>query len=154
MCKVPTSEIQEYIDFLKIVEKRLESHNQLLTINKSIILEILFENSEHLSAEDIIRLSKKKQNNSLKVTTVYRVLGTFETFGIVDSITVDDKKRYELSYFNQPHYHLYCQSCHIISEFESLDIHGKFLQSLKRLNFTPTNFNVIINGICNKCQIQ
>ncbi len=74
MCKIPTNQIQEYIDFLEIVEKRLESHNQILTINKSIILELLFENSEHLSAEDIILLSKTKESNKLSATTVYRIL--------------------------------------------------------------------------------
>jgi Fe2+ or Zn2+ uptake regulation protein len=153
MCKVPTNKLDEYIDFLKIVEKRLEFHNQILTINKSIILELLFENSEHLSADDIVQLSKTKQANTLNVTTAYRALSTFETFGIVDSISIDDKKRYELSYLKRPHYHLYCQSCNAISEFECLDIHDKFLQSLKRLSFTPTNFNVIINGVYNKCQV-
>ncbi len=153
MCKVPINKIQEYLDFIKIVEKRLESHNQILTINKSIILELLFENTEHLCAEDIIELSKKKQSSSLKVTTVYRALSTFETFGIVDSIIVDDKKRYELSYFKQPHYHLYCQSCHKIDEFENLDLHDKFLRNLKSEGFKPTNFNVIINGVCKQCQI-
>ncbi len=152
MCKVPTNKLNEYIDFLKIVEKRLESHNKILTINKSIVLELLFENSEHLSTDDIIQLSKKKKENSLNTTTTYRILNTFETFGIVDSILIDDKKRYELSYFKQPHYHLYCQSCHLISEFECFDIHDKFLHNLRDLSFAPTNFNVIINGVCKKCQ--
>ena len=153
MCKIPTNNVQEYIEFLKIVGKRLESHNQVLNINKSIILEILFENSEHLSVDDIILLSKTKESNKLSVTTIYRILNVFETLGIIDSIIVDDKKRYELSYFKQPHYHLYCQNCHKISEFESLDIHDKFLQNLKSEGFKPTNFNVIINGVCKQCKI-
>ena len=153
MCKIPTNNVQEYIEFLKIVGKRLESHNQVLNINKSIILEILFENSEHLSVDDIILLSKTKESNKLSVTTIYRILNAFETLGIIDSIIVDDKKRYELSYFKQPHYHLYCQNCHKISEFESLDIHDKFLQNLKSEGFKPTNFNVIINGVCKQCKI-
>lgn len=150
MCKAPTNKMQEFIDFLKIVENRFSSHNQMLTTNKSIILELLFENYEHLSVKDIVQLSKDKQNN-LKTTTVYRVLNMFETFGIVDSILIDDEKRYELSYFKQPHYHLYCQSCNKVSEFENLDIHDKFLANLKNKNFKPTSFNVIINGICNRC---
>jgi len=153
MCKIPVSKAQEYIDFLQIVKKRLVSHNQILNINKSSILEILFENSEHLSVDDILILSKTKKSIKLSITTIYRILNVFETFGIVDSIIVDDKKRYELSYFKQPHYHLYCQRCHNIAEFESLDIHDKFLQNLKSEGFKPTNFNVIINGVCKQCQI-
>ena len=52
----------------------------------------------------------------------------------------------------KPHYHLYCQECNTISEFESSEIHNLFLSSLENINFKPTNFNVIINGVCNKCQ--
>ncbi|TET87491.1 MAG: hypothetical protein E3J96_05400 [Sulfurovum sp.] len=77
---------------------------------------------------------------------------SFEAYGIVDSIIVDNKKRYELLYLKKPHYHLYCQECHKILEFESLDIHDMFLTHLKSLEFQPTNFNVIINGVCKKCQ--
>ncbi len=145
-------EIQEYLNFLNIVDKRLASLNQILTINKTKIIEILFENSEHLSVIDIVKISNNQESNCLTTTTVYRVLSSFEAYGIVDSITVDDKKRYELLYFKKPHYHLYCQECHKIAEFESLDIHDMFLTNLKSLEFQSTNFNVIINGVCKKCQ--
>jgi len=65
---------------------------------------------------------------------------------------LDDKKRFELVYCKQPHYHLYCQECNKVMEFESLDIHDLFIKHLKNIDFKPTNFNVIINGVCTKCQ--
>ena len=79
------------------------------------------------------------------------VLSAFEVLGMVDKIFVDDKKRFELVYFKQPHYHAYCQECNKLIEFENLEIHKLFLKNLKEINFKATNFNVIINGICNKC---
>jgi len=69
----------------------------------------------------------------------------------VDKIIIDDKKRFELVYFKQPHYHAYCQECNKLIEFENLEIHNLFLKNLKEINFKPTNFNVIINGVCKNC---
>ncbi len=143
---------EDFSDFIELVEKRLSSHDQILTINKKQILEILFTNTEHLSVNDIVNISKKSKDKKLDTTSVYRILSSFETFGIVDSILLDDnKRRYELSFLKKPHYHLYCQECHKIAEFESLDIHDMFLTQLKNIDFQPTNFNVIINGVCKEC---
>lgn len=153
MSKVPDIRTQEFLDFIKLIDKRLNSHEQILTLNKKLILKILFDNSGHLSANDIVNISEDSDSKQLDTTTVYRILSNFETFGIVDSVLFDDnKKRYELSYLKKPHYHLYCQDCSKIIEFESLDIHNKFLTQLKSLKFQSTNFNVIINGVCQKCQ--
>lgn len=153
MSKMPKSSTSKYLNFLNIVEKRLTSHNQILTKKKSMILEILFKSTKHLDVVDIIKLSKrdKHKNISLNITTVYRALSNFESLGIVESIVIEDKKRYELSYLKKPHYHLYCQGCHNISEFVSFDIHNSFLKELYDKEFQATYFNVIVNGLCKKC---
>ncbi len=157
MCKMPDIKIinsAEFLKFMKLIEKRLSSHWQILTLNKKVVVKILFDNTEHLSVNDIVNVSENTNNKKLDTTTVYRILSNFELFGIVDSLLLNDnKKRYELSYLKKPHYHLYCQECHKISEFESLDIHDIFLTQLKNIDFQPTNFNVIINGVCKKCQV-
>jgi Fur family ferric uptake transcriptional regulator len=152
MCQLPSIESSEYVNIFSIIKKRFEKHNQKFTINKQIIFRILYENSEHLSVEEIIVIANKYFAQSLNYSTVYRILAAFEMLGIVDNIVLDDKKRFELIYFKQPHYHLYCQECNKVMEFESLDIHELFLAHLKSINFKPTNFNVIINGVCDKCQ--
>ena len=152
MCKLTTKEDNEYTNVFNIIKKRFEKHSQIFTINKQIIFRILFENSEHLSVDEIVIIANNYFKQELNSSTVYRILSSFELLGIVDYIVVDDKKRFELVYFKQPHYHLYCQECNKVMEFESLDIHNLFLAHLKSIDFKPTNFNVIINGVCQKCQ--
>ncbi|MCK5293348.1 MAG: transcriptional repressor [Arcobacteraceae bacterium] len=155
MCKKIDNNIEDFLEFIELINKRLISHEQILTPNKEFILKILFDNSEHLSVNEIVNLSKTEDGKKLDTTTVYRILSNFETFNIIDSILLDDnKRRYELSYLKKPHYHLYCQYCSQIIEFESLDIHDKFLSQLNNINFQPTSFNVIINGVCKKCQTR
>ena len=83
---------------------------------------------------------------------MYRILSAFETFGIVDTLIVEDRKLYELAYIKQPHYHLYCMECQKIIEFSNVEIHEKFLKELRDRKFTATGFNVIINGVCKECQ--
>ena len=152
MCKLPAIENNEYINIFNIIKKRFEKHSQIFTINKQMIFKILYNNSEHLSVDEIVLIANKHFDLVLNNSTVYRILSAFEMLGIVDNILVDDKKRFELVYFKQPHYHLYCQECNKVMEFESLDIHNLFLAHLKSIDFKPTNFNVIINGVCQKCQ--
>ncbi len=152
MCKLPTVENNEYINICNIIKKRFEQHSQIFTVNKQMVFKILYNNSEHLSVDEIVLIANKHFDLVLNNSTVYRILSAFEMLGIVDNIVVDDKKRFELVYFKQPHYHLYCQECNKVMEFESLDIHDLFLAHLKSINFKPTNFNVIINGVCTKCQ--
>lgn len=152
MCKLPNAENSEYLNIFNIIKKRFEKHSQIFTINKQMIFKILYNNSEHLSVDEIMLIANKDFEILLNSSTVYRILSAFEMLGIVDNIVVDDKKRFELVYFKQPHYHLYCQECNKVMEFESVDIHELFLGHLKSINFKPTNFNVIINGVCQKCQ--
>jgi len=152
MCKLPNIDDHEYINIFNIIKRRFEKHNLIFTINKQIIFKILYENSEHLSVENIVDISSKYFNRTLNSSTVYRILSSFESLGIIDHIFVDEVKRFELIYFKQPHYHLHCQECNKIIEFESIDIHDMFLKNLKNLGFEATNFNVIINGVCKDCQ--
>jgi len=152
MCLLPNIKNSEYLNIFSIIKNRFEQHNQLFTINKQIIFRILYEYSEHLSVDDIVNIALANFKQKLNSSTVYRIMSAFEVLGIVDNIIVDDKKRFELIYFRQPHYHLYCQECNNVIEFESLEIHNLFLKELDKIDFKPTNFNVIINGVCKKCQ--
>lgn len=141
---------KELIELEKIVKKRLSAHGLTYTKNKSKVLEIMFHGEDHLSVEEIVTRSKII-NEKIPMTTVYRIMSEFETFGIVESITIDDTKRYEISYLKQPHYHIYCTECHEVKEFENKDIHNMFLKELDAIDFKAINFNVIISGVCAQC---
>ena len=96
MCKIPdivAINSMEFSNFIKLIEKKLISCEQLLTSNKKQILKILFENSEHLSVANIVNISNISGDKGLDTTTTYRILSAFENFGIVDSILLDDNKK-------------------------------------------------------------
>ena len=146
MCKVEKPN-NNYIDLYKIIKKRVEQHKQVFTKNKQEVFKSLFNSSDHLSVDEII-----EDTQIFNRSTINRVLTSFEGLGIIECIIIVDVKRYELVYLKQPHYHLYCQECNNISEFSNLEIHKLFLNNLENMNFKATSFNVIINGVCNKCQ--
>lgn len=150
MCIVPKEE-HKFLEFINIVRLRLKSHDEILTQNRLLILEILYVNSNHLCVNEIVNYAKVYKIK-LTLNTIYKILSFLETFNIIDSIVIDNKKRYELTYLKKPHYHMYCSQCHTIEEFSNLEIHDLFLNELKKLDFQPTGFNVIINGICKKCK--
>jgi Fe2+ or Zn2+ uptake regulation protein len=101
MSKTPNIEINEYLKLLNIIKQRFEKHNQLFTKDKESILRILFENSEHLSVDEIVTFADYKFNIILKESIICRILSSFETLGIVGNIIIDDKKRFELIYFKE-----------------------------------------------------
>ena len=152
MSKIPNTVTNEYSVLVDIIKKRFEKHNLLFTENKENIFKILFENENHLSVNEVVEIFNTKFNLVLKVSTAYRSLSSFESLGIVNHIIIDDIKRYELVYFKAPHYHLYCQECNGIEEFESKEIHQVFLNHLEEIGFQAINFNVIVNGVCKRCQ--
>jgi Fe2+ or Zn2+ uptake regulation protein len=148
----PNTTKKEYLYLIDIIKKRFEKHNQVFSSNEENIFKILFECTEHLSLDEIVKNVYDIFEVDLNGSLVYKTLSSFETLGIVENIMIDEKKRYELSYFKNTHYHLYCQECNKIEEFESAQIHQSFVKHLMDVEFRATNFNVIINGVCKKCQ--
>lgn len=144
-------ETNDFLNYVDLVKTYLNSHNQQLSKNKIAVLKILFENSnKHLSADEIIEIST--QDKKLKSSTLYTVLNQLEAFDVIDSTILNDKKRYELIINSKPHLHLYCMECKEFSVLESDNVLKAFKSDLENIGFKAMKYNIIINGICNKCQ--
>lgn len=143
-------ESNDFQEYLELIKKYLLKHNQQLSKNKTIVLKILFENSnKHLSADEIIEVSGDEQK--LKSSTLYTILGQLEAYKIIEATIVNEKKRYELIINSKPHLHLYCIECNEFSVLESDNVVMAFKSDLQKIGFKPMKYNIIINGICKKC---
>ena len=94
--------------------QRLYGAGFRLTNPREIIVHILSDTDEHLSAEDIY-VKALKVNPSIGLTTVYRTLDLFNQIGVVQKFDFGDgKARYELTKNPQKkehHHHLVCMLC-------------------------------------------
>ena len=98
-------------------EKNLKQVGLKITQPRLKILHI-FENSKqrHLSADDIHRILQQ-QNQDVSIATIYRVLGQFESAGILQRLNLGrDQAVYELE-SDDHHDHMTCVKCHKVEEF-------------------------------------
>ncbi len=128
-----------------------------VTVQRSMIYEILMENEDkHLSTEEIYELVKEK-NPKVGIATTYRTLQLFEEIGLVYKHNFDDGlSRYEILSPNSneihQHHHLLCKKCGKIIEVKE-DLMNSLEEIIeKQYNFEILNHVVKFIGICSQCR--
>ncbi|MBR7001050.1 MAG: ferric iron uptake transcriptional regulator [Neisseriaceae bacterium] len=113
----------------------------------------LFEThpEEHLSAEDVYRLTLEEDLN-IGVATVYRVLAQFEEAGILMRHNFDTGKAvYELDRGNH-HDHLVCVRCGKITEFCDDRIEKLQDDVAEEHGYEIIDHAMYLYGTCGECQ--
>lgn len=124
-----------------------------LTPQREVVLEVLSETREHLTAREILRRARRRLPR-LHKSAVYRALDVLTHLSLVNPIDVGQGEiQYELN--TQPHHHhLVCQQCGKIT-----DVDGQAFNALDTLlraeyGFAPFLFHFAIFGVCRECQRQ
>jgi len=113
------------------------------------ILELLRSTASHPTA-DWLYEQLKKEFPRLSLGTVYRNLSTLTDQGLVKKIHFGSTfDRFEANI--QPHYHLICESCGNILDFE-MPIYDDLNQQAKQLtNFDIRHHKLEFFGMCEDC---
>ena len=132
------------------LEQRLTGKNINPTAMRILVLDMLLKQRSAVSLSDI-----EKNLGSADRTTIYRTLKTFEHYGLIHMI--DDgtgSPKYALcadecstDVHHDLHVHFYCNSC---KETFCLPNH-KIPEISLPADFTFTEMNLIVKGICSKC---
>lgn len=117
-----------------------------------MLVELLVNSAEPLSAIDIIE-SFKQKNNPVNKTTVYRELDTLMTANLVKEIDFGEgKKRYELD-TNKHHHHLVCLNCKKSEDVElQADLDKEEQRVEKETGFEIKSHSLEFFGLCKNCQ--
>lgn len=122
------------------------------TIQKELVLKAVFELHCHVTAEDVHNFIVK-EHPSVSLGTVYRNLKTLSEEGKVKKIAVTNGP--DMFDFNlSNHYHVRCIKCGRVEDViltESPDYLPKVSDSA---GFTLLGYDLIFNGICEKCLIE
>ncbi len=125
----------------------LHDKGQRITHQKSILLDILLENTDiMLSVNDILGCIS---DSSIDATTIYRNMQAFTESGITETM-IDHKglNRYKIC-DSQPHHHMICTDCGKIINFPC---ETKFWEPyITENNFTETHHVIKIYGKCSDC---
>ncbi len=143
---------EEVIEELKRIVKQ---KGLKYTEQREIVLDILINANEHLSAEDVYNEIKNKYPDSnIGIATVYRALGFLEEVDLITSIAFGTEgKKYE-SNAKSHHDHLICTTCGKIIEFMDEEIEKRQDRIAKKNNFKIINHSMQLYGICKECQIS
>ena len=132
-----------------------------ITVPRQIILQVLDESKEHLSAEDIY-LKVHNIYPAIGLTTVYRTLELLINMCLIFKFDFGDgRARYELTRGSKEpvhhHHHLICTKCGRVIDYtdfvdEELELLKKTEKALsKKYNFEIKSRKVQFYGLCDKC---
>lgn len=136
-------------------------HGFRCTFPRQLILDVFYNSTKHLSAEDVY-LMIHKTHPEIGLTTVYRTIEILNKLGIIEKLDVGDgRARFELSHSlckKGHHHHLVCTGCGIIIDYddfmkEETELVKKIENHLKeKHNFTISGHMLQFYGLCPKCK--
>jgi len=120
-----------------------------LTVQRQAILDLINRSNQHWDADELAR-RLGENGNQLGIATVYRGLAALESAGLIHSIQLSDKKRYERADKGH-HDHLVCTVCGDIEEFCDAKIEKQQQQVAQDHSFQMTGHQLLIFGTCKSC---
>ncbi len=123
---------------------------QKLTAQRQAILDMINRSDKHWDADEVA-YKLKEQGISIGIATVYRGLAALAEQGLIESIQLADKKRYERA-DKAHHDHLVCTSCGSIEEFCKPEIEVLQDQVAEERDFHIQGHQLLLFGLCKACK--
>ena len=120
-----------------------------LTPQRRLIIDIIHDADEHLTAEEIIK-SVQARMPGVNKSTIYRTLELLESADCVYKSELDDRSIYHHADGGH-HHHLVCTSCGTTIDCQE-DLFLPVKTSIqKKYGFQVAFHHRVINGLCRKC---
>ncbi len=134
----------------KMIES-LRDEGVRLTPQRQMVLEIVAEESGHLSAEEIHQRVRERYPY-VDLSTIYRILEFLKQHNIVTETDLGGGRLVFEQCLEKPHHHLVCRTCG-----ETTELTHDFLEPLERSLLEAYGFHADINhlaifGVCVKCR--
>ena len=124
-----------------------------LTPQRQMILNVIEQAQEHLSAESICQRVQARYP-FVSLSTIYRTLELLKTLGLVREVHLLGDQRFYESASGGAHHHLLCRGCGDILHADADLLAGLREQLEQRYQFTPLSLDLIATGYCAACQSQ
>ncbi len=118
-----------------------------MTVQRSLILNIINESEEHLNAEQIYMIAKEKMPG-IALATIYNNLKYLSDHSFIRKIGVADSADfYDKSL--KPHDHIICDKCGKVSDIN----HGGMTRALERaIGSKITGYELNVHYVCPECR--
>lgn len=134
----------------KIFSVWLEKHKQRKTRERFVILNEIYQRSDHFDAETLFLDLRKKRHNVSRAT-VYNTLDLLVACELVKKHQFGSQQtQYEKAYHYTQHDHLICNDCHRVMEFCDPRIGQIQTKIGELLQFKITSHSLILHGSCQR----
>ena len=120
-----------------------------LTSQRQSILDLINTTQRHWDADEVTR-ALADAGQPVGIATVYRGLAALEAEGLINSIQLADKKRYECS-SKEHHDHMVCSECGKIQEFSHPTIEALQEAVASDRGFEISGHQLVLFGRCSDC---
>jgi Fur family peroxide stress response transcriptional regulator len=140
--------------FPKAKEEELQSscrrHGLALTIQRRAILENLARRNDHPTAEQVYD-SIKDQLRGVSKTTVYRVLETLVSVGVIKKVSNPESiSRFDAD--TSRHHHLTCVECGTVIDIHDNELNRLELPECFKSDFDFHDYSINFSGRCSRCR--
>jgi Fur family ferric uptake transcriptional regulator len=133
-------------------EEFLSERGLRLTRQRQIVVQAFMDQEEHVSAEELYLLVKKRAPE-IGYTTVYRTLKLLAEADLAHARNFRDGfARFEPAHQVEHHDHLICRKCGSITEFTNEHIEKMQEEVARKHGFKITDHTLDIYGLCPDCQ--
>lgn len=138
-------------EYLTDNKEYLHKHGIKNTKQRNLIFNILSQTQTMMSAEDIF-LELRTVDDSINLSTVYRILELFTLKGITAKTNLPDTNKciFELNQLEHKH-HLICLKCKKIIYIKDCPLHDFERQVEQQTQFNITKHKLEMYGYCNHC---
>jgi Fur family ferric uptake transcriptional regulator len=121
------------------------------TPQREMILRVICESSDHVTADEIITRVRKK-DASINKSAVYRTLDLLSQIGLVNPTDFGDGCiTYEV-HRDPHHHHIVCRKCGKMSQVDAAVFASVEKKLREEYAFSPNLDHFAIFGLCRKCQ--
>ena len=121
-----------------------------LTTQRQAVLDLINSSSRHWDADEVNR-ELADRGQPVGVATVYRSLTALEDAGLINSVQLADRKRYERA-DKSHHDHMVCTECGRIEEFSHPKIEMLQQAAAAEKGFEIEGHQLVLFGTCAQCK--
>ena len=130
--------------------QKLREYGFKITPQRRIIVELISENKNHPTAEEIYQQVLHKLPD-ISQATIYNTLRELVALGILTSVDNLGEKGMRFDTNTNNHHHLYCTECHKLVDIEH-DFPNVVLTSKEAHEYKILKNQITFYGICKNCQ--
>lgn len=137
---------------LEAFHQRLQEKGLKATRQRELIVRCFFELNKHISVDDLLA-EVRKHRKSTGYATVYRTLKLLVELDFANERHFGDQPTlYDPLYGREEHFHLICQDCRRILEFEGVELKARHAEIASALGFALQDQRLELYASCRRPQ--